>query len=121
MSNREQERLLFLERAVWVAAAMMTIFTALSSSRPTARGVLVGALAAASNHSAMRLILTQVIHRRGRERLLYLLFYVARFSFLVLLIAWAMKQWQTSAEGLALGFAVYPLALVMLIIRELVR
>jgi hypothetical protein len=121
MSTLEHQRLHFLERAVWAAAGMIIILTALSSSKPTWQGALVGALAAAINHTALQTILTRVIHQPGPGRLLYLLIYIARFSVLALIILWALKRWQVSAAGLALGFCVYPIALVLLIVRELLR
>lgn len=121
MSNLAAARLSFLERAVWVAAGMVTILTYLFASVPTARGALAGALVAASNHTASRLILSQMIRQPGPARGLFALSYGVRIIAVLVVMVFLMWGLKLSPVGLALGLLSFPLAIVALLLRELLR
>ena len=121
MSSLATARLSFLERAVWAAGAMVTILTCLFASLPTGLAAAAGALVAASNFTASRMILSRLILQPGRAPGLFVLSYVVRITAVVLAVgflAWGLKA---SAAGLALGLLSFPAAIIALLLRELWR
>jgi len=121
MSSLAKSRLSFLERAVWAAGATVTTLSFLFASAPVALAAAAGALVAASNFTASRMILSRLILQPGQAPGLYVLSYVVRIMLVILAVGFLAWTLRASPAGLALGLLSFPAAIFALLCRELVR